>query len=262
MKVFCRIVLITALSLCEVLAQTPSSSPSKDPLKVAPDAYKMEFENDWVRVMRVHYGPRVKIPEHYHTERPAAYVYLNDSGPVIFRHIDLPYGAITRPAVKAGSFRLYHAVKEVHAVENTTDVPSDFLRVEFKTEPINQKSLQGKFHRETVALGENFRKVQFENEQIMVERLVIAPKRTMDVSTNGTQPALMIALTTSEPLTTSELSIIGGKRIDRLKFNAGKTIWIAEGQQRQLENSSNAPVELLRFAFKTKPFDDPTDRTR
>jgi hypothetical protein len=256
MKVFCSIVLVTTLALYEVFAQTPSSSQSKDPLKVAPDAYKMEFENGWVRVMRVHYGPRVKIPEHYHTERPAAYVYLNDSGPVIFRHIDLPYGAITRPAVKAGSFRLYHAVKEVHAVENTTDVPSDFLRVEFKTEPVNQKSLQGKFHREAVAPGENFRKVQFENEQIVVERLIIAPKKSMDVSTNATQPALMIALTTSE------LSSNGGKRKERVKLDVGKTMWIAEGQQRQLENSSNAPVELLRFAFKTKPFDDPTDRTR
>jgi len=263
MKSVSRIVVLTALILCEVFAQSPSSSPSKDPFKVAPDAYKMEFENDWVRVMRVHYGPRVKIPEHYHTERPAAYVYLNDSGPVIFRHIDLPYGAITRPAVKAGSFRLYHAVKEVHAVENTTDVPSDFLRVEFKTEPINQKSLQGKFHRETVAPGENFRKVQFENEQIVVERLVIAPKKTMDVSTNATQPALLIALTTSEPLTSPEISSIGGKRTETLgKLDAGKTIWIAQGQQRQFENSSSTPVELLRFGFKTKPFDDPTDRTR
>ena len=256
MKVFCCIVLMTAFTLCEVFAQSPSGGQSKDPLKVAPDAYKMEFENDWVRVMRVHYGPRVKIPEHYHTERPAAYVYLNDSGPVIFRHIDLPYGAITRPAVKAGSFRLYHAVKEVHAVENTTDVPSDFLRVEFKTEPVNQKSLQGKFYRETVAPGENFRKVQFENEQIQVERLVIAPKKSIDVSTNAAQPALMIALTTLE------LSSNGGKRKERVKLDMGKTMWIGEGQQRQLENSSNVPVELLRFAFKTKPFDDPTDRTR
>ena len=256
MKTFLRLVLLATLAFCEAIAQTHSTSPSKDPLKVAPEAYKLDFENAWVRVMRVHYGPRVKIPEHYHTERPAAYVYLNDSGPVIFKHIDLPYGAITRPAVKAGSFRLYHAVKEVHAVENTTDVPSDFLRVEFKTEPVNQKSLQGKFYRETVAPGENFRKVQFENEQIVVERLVIAPGKSMDVSTNAMQPALMIALTPSE------LSSSGGKGKERLKVDVGKTIWIAQGQQRQFENSSNAPVELLRFRFKTKPFDDPSDRTR
>ena len=256
MKVLFRIVLIASFALGQVSAQTPSGSPSKDPLKVAPEAYKLDFENDWVRVMRVRYGPRVKIPEHYHTERPAAYVYLTDSGPVIFKHIDLPYGAITRPALKAGSFRLYRAVKEVHSVENTSDIPSEFLRVEFKTEPVNQNSLHGKFHRETVAPGENLRKIQFDNEQIVVERLVIASKKSMDISTNAAQPALLVALTASE------MNVSGAKRKEHLKLDAGTTIWISEGQHRQLGNSSDTAVELLRFGFKTKPFNDPTDRTR
>ena len=75
---------------------------AQDPLKVAPQAYKLESENEWVKVMRVHYGPHEKIPPHDHTERAAAYVYLNDGGPVIFKHIGLEYGAVTRPATKAG----------------------------------------------------------------------------------------------------------------------------------------------------------------
>jgi hypothetical protein len=33
-----------------------------DPLKVAPQAYKFEFETEWVKVVRVHYGPYEKIP--------------------------------------------------------------------------------------------------------------------------------------------------------------------------------------------------------
>ncbi len=37
--------------------------------------------------------------------------------------------------------------KEVHEVENPNDTPSDFLRIELKTEPVNDKSLRGKFHR-------------------------------------------------------------------------------------------------------------------
>src|SRR5215813_10159014 len=126
-----RYLLALAIAVCTL---SPKAL-CQDPLKVAPQAYKLEFENDWVRVMRVHYGPKEKIPEHYHTERAAAYVYLNDSGPVIFKHRDLPYGAITRPATKARSFRLFKSVKEVHAVENTSDLPSDFLRIEFKTQP-------------------------------------------------------------------------------------------------------------------------------
>src|SRR5215207_6043336 len=108
---------------------------AQDPTKVAPNAYKTEFENEYVKVQRVHYAPHSKIPEHDHTAFGSAYVYLNDAGPVVFRHVGLAYGAVTRPAVKAGSFRLYKGVKETHAVENLSDTASDFLRVELKTEP-------------------------------------------------------------------------------------------------------------------------------
>src|SRR5882757_11299682 len=121
---------------------------AQDPLKLSPQAYKLELENEWVKVERVHYGPHEKIPAHDHTLRAAVYVYLNDGGPVIFRHIGLSYGEITRPATKAGGFRVYQAVKEIHEVENTSDLPNDFLRVEFKTRIINAKTLRGRFYRE------------------------------------------------------------------------------------------------------------------
>src|SRR5690349_9549426 len=141
--------------------------PAQDPLMIAPDAYKLEFENEYVKVVRVHYAPHAKIPEHNHTDFPAAYVYLNDAGPVIFKHVGLSYGAVTRPAVKAGSFRLYRAVKETHEVENPSDTASDFLRVEFKTEPDKDaNTLRGRYFREEYPAGENFQKVQFENEQV------------------------------------------------------------------------------------------------
>ena len=116
-------------------------SSAQDPFKVAPQSYKLEYENEWVMVTRVHYAPYEKIPEHYHTERSSAYVYLNDGGPIIFKHVNLPYADITRKETKAGSFRLYKGLKEIHAVENPTGVPSDFLRVEFETDPVNERSL-------------------------------------------------------------------------------------------------------------------------
>lgn len=251
MKVLLRVFVLGCLTLTQTFAQVPPKDPSKDPLKVAPKAYKLEFENEWVRVMRVRYEAREKIPEHYHTERASAYVYLNDAGPVIFKHKDLPYGDIPRAAVKAGTFRVYRGVKEIHAVENPSDTFSEFLRVEFKTEPLNQNSLRGKFHREPVAAGENFRKIQFENEQIRITRLVIAQRKSMDQSTNATEPALLVALTKSK------------LQKSKTKFNLemGKTRWLGVDQQEELENVGDAPVELLRFEFKTKPFHDPLDRT-
>lgn len=221
---------------------------AQDPLVVAPQNYKLELENDWVKVVRVHYGPREKVAAHDHTQTGAAYVYLNDCGPVIFKHINLSYGAITRPETKAGAFRLYKAVKEVHEVENPNDTPSDFLRVEFKTEPVNDKTLRGKFYREDYQAGENFQKTQFENEQIRVTRLVIAPNKKMDISTNATEPALLIALSPAK-------FKISGKKIKaaQVSFEMGRTRWLDTGRQETLENSGAAPIELLRFDLKTKP---------
>ncbi len=221
---------------------------AQDPLKVAPQAYKLAFENEWVRVMHVHYGPREKIPAHDHTQLAAIYVYLNDGGPVIFKHIGLDYGPITRPATKAGSFRIYKAVKEVHEVENTSDMPSDFLRVEFKTRIVDEKTLRGRFYRESWPAGENFERTQFEDEQIRVTRLACAPGKKLDIPSSPTGPALLV------PFSKVRLDVVGQKgNAMRADLEPGKTGWQQAGQQLRLESPGNAPAELLRFEFKTEP---------
>ena len=221
---------------------------AQDPLKVAPQAYKLEFENEWVMVTRVHYGPHEKVPEHYHTERASAYVYLNDGGPIIFKHLNLPYANVTRQATKAGSFRLYKGLKEVHAVENPTETPSDFLRVEFKTDPVNVASLRGRFYREAAPPGENFSKMQFENEQIRITRLVIAPRAKLDVAANATEPILFVALTAARVKAAARKS-----KTAKLDLALGQTHWLNVNQSQQWENLSENAAELLRFEFKTKP---------
>jgi hypothetical protein len=236
------------ISLTVIFLLLAISASAQDPLKIAPQAYKLEFENEWVKVMRVHYGPHEKIPAHDHTERAAAYVYLNDGGPVIFKHIGLDYGPITRPATKAGSFRLYKAVKEVHEVENTSELPSDFLRVEFNTRMVDEKTLRGRFHRESWPAGENNQKTQFEDEQIRVTRMVCAPGKSLDVPASTFGPSLLIALSPSR------LSLIDPKgKAPYLNLGLGQTGWLPIGKQVRLETPDGAPVELLRFEFKTEP---------
>src|SRR5262245_23127432 len=186
---------IAALAIASITLCLVSRVPAQDPTRTLPDAYSLQFENDWVKVTRVHYAPHEKLPKHAHTQSGSAYVYLNDSGPVVFKHIDLPYGAVTRPPTKAGSFRLYRGLKEIHEVENQSDLPSDFLRVEFKTAPVNDKTLMGRFFREAYPPNENFSKIQFENEQIRITRLVCAAGKSIDVSTGRAEPSLLVALT-------------------------------------------------------------------
>jgi hypothetical protein len=232
------------VSVVVVLALLTVVAIAQDPLKVAPQAYKLQFENEYVKVVRVHYAPHEKVVAHEHTPTASAYVYLNDGAPVIFNHLDKDYGAVTRPATKAGSFRVYKGIQEIHEVENKGDVPSDFLRVEFKTDPVDEKTLRGKFFREEYPVGENFQKVQFENPQIRITRLVCAKGRKMDVSASATEPTLLIALSPADFKTTS--------RAKKAKLELGQSHWLSIGQREQFKNIGDAPVELLRFDFKTR----------
>jgi Tfp pilus assembly protein PilF len=218
---------------------------AQDPAKVAPAAYQTTFENDYVKVQRVHYAPRVKLPEHDHTALATAYVYLNDAGPVVFKHFNLSYGAVTRPPVKAGSFRLYKGVKETHEVESLSDTSSDFLRVEFKTEPGQEpNSLRGKFFREDVPSGENWQKVQFENEQVRITRLVCAAGKNCLEVANAKEPILFVVLTDAQ---------FRIAKAPLIKLQAGDTHWIAAGISVAGENIGKTAAELLRFDFKTAP---------
>jgi uncharacterized RmlC-like cupin family protein len=58
--------------------QSPPLTLSKiDPLKLDPKHYKLEFENEQTRVLRVSFGPHEKGMEHEHTYSNVV-VYLND----------------------------------------------------------------------------------------------------------------------------------------------------------------------------------------
>ena len=241
---------VRAVLVAVVLVACVVGAFGQDPLKVAPEAYRLQFENEWVKVTRVHYGARARVPLHEHTRWPAAYVYLNDSGPIIFRHAGWEHPVLMRPATKAGSFRLSPttAVGETHEVENPTDTPSDFLRVEFKTRAVNRNSLRGRFYRGRYATGRNFRKVEFEHEQIRVTRLVCVPRRGLAVATPSSEPALLIALSHARVK-----SVAAGGETEETTLEPGQQIWLTGGERRRLENLGDAPLELLRFDFRTGP---------
>jgi hypothetical protein len=240
---------ITSFSIFLLLGV--ASVSAQDPLTVAPQAYKLEFENEWVKVVRVHYGPNEMIPVHDHTALAAAYVYLNDGGPILFKHIGTSYGPVTRPATKTGGFRIYKGINEVHEVENPTELPNDFLRIEFKTRIIDEKTLRGRFHREPYPEGENYRKVQFEDEQIRVSRLICAPGGKLEIPSGELGPALLVSFSTARVQFT-------GNRAKTVNSNleAGRTGWQPAGRGLRIESPKNAPAEMLRIEFKTEVVKD------
>jgi hypothetical protein len=108
----------------------------QDATQTLPSNYKPTFQNELVRVIRVRYAPHEKLPVHAHPDKPTLYVYLTDSGPVRFSHVEEHAFTVTRSPLKAGSFRLSPGRLEKHAVENLGDMPTEFLRVELLQVPI------------------------------------------------------------------------------------------------------------------------------
>jgi hypothetical protein len=49
------------ISLSIIFFLFAGAALAQDPLKIAPQAYKLEFENEWVKVVRVHYGPHERF---------------------------------------------------------------------------------------------------------------------------------------------------------------------------------------------------------
>jgi quercetin dioxygenase-like cupin family protein len=236
---------VPAVLVAACLGLSVVTATTQDPLTANPDAYRLEFENAWVKVVRVIYGPKAMIAPHFHTERASAYVYLNDGGPILFKHEGLPYAGVTRPPTKAGSFRVYKGIREVHSVENPTSTPSDFLRVEFKTEPLDEGSLKGKFFREEPAPTATGQRTQFENAQVRVTRVHIAPGDTTALTAASSQPALLVALRPTGLVTAG-----GPAR----RIEAGGAAWLDSGHAAKIEATA-APGELLRFDFTSRPLE-------
>src|SRR5882762_9705579 len=55
------------------MSTAPKPQPIADPVKLDPKHYKVDFENDRVRVLRISYGPREKSVMHSHPDSMAVF---------------------------------------------------------------------------------------------------------------------------------------------------------------------------------------------
>lgn len=197
-----------------------------------PANYKVQFENSWVKVTAVRYEARQKLAGHAHTPHPAAYVYLNDGPPVIFQHVGGK--PATRPATKAGAFRVYRGLEEVHEVENTGNAPSEFLRIELKTTVSEPAKFYGKFERPATASATPV--VHLEHPQARVSRVWIQPNQELQIAA-ASEPVLIVAVANGAGL------------------KIGETRWLDAQTSAKFKNTSAAPVDVLRFDLRSRPRD-------
>jgi quercetin dioxygenase-like cupin family protein len=114
-----RIVLLMAFGLA-----CASVASAQDPVKVDQKHYELVSENDQVRILRIHYGPKEKSVMHEHPN--SVVVFLTDA------HIKftLPDGTSREETGKPGDSRFTPAGK--HNPENLGKKPFDAILVELK----------------------------------------------------------------------------------------------------------------------------------
>jgi hypothetical protein len=193
---------------------------AQDPTKTRPNSYKVEFENDYVRIVRVHYDAGARLAEHTHPAGTTVYVYLNDSEGVVFKHVGGSNSTVTRPAVKAGAMRVATGREEHHTAENTSSTPSDFLRIFFKTEDTSgSRNL-----RQRLSPTDK----EWSNTQLRITRLRLEQHDSVSIDTKGA-PALLI------------------------EWPSGANRWVDAGRSTPLEHHDAPDLNVIRIDFLTAP---------
>ena len=104
---------------------------AQDPVAVDSAHYKLEFENEHVRALRITYGPNEKSVMHYHPAGVA--VFFNDQKV----QFTLPDGQTIEMGSKAGEVMWLEA--GAHLPQNLTDQPLELILVEVKAQSPGSK---------------------------------------------------------------------------------------------------------------------------
>jgi hypothetical protein len=171
-----------------VLALLVSSAFAQSSAPLPPN-YKPILNNADVLVQRVHYGPHEFVPMHDHPAVTTIYVYLNSSGVVDIAHENGP--TLHRPPTHTGAFRVSPGNFERHSVQNTSDLPSDFLRIELKYLPVH--SLPAEFRGE--APKEPFHsgtETLYDNPALRVERILCVSDEKCTAGSIHTSSVLVV----------------------------------------------------------------------
>ena len=200
-----------------------------------PQNYKTVLTDSFVKVIRVHYGPYEKVPVHNHPEVPTVYVYLNDSGPVRLTHYDEKMTAIVRPPTHKGAYRVSVGKMERHSVENLSDLPSDYLRVELPGFRVDDPALE--FRGKAPAdLSHDISTTEFEIPGLAIRRIVCVDAAPCEVQRPST-PGVVVAF--------SDVVVSDGGRRTQLKLGDVMAVQAKEKLSLSAAGSEGAHVLVI-----------------
>jgi quercetin dioxygenase-like cupin family protein len=208
-----------------------SAAFAQDPVKVDTRHYKVMFENDQVRVLRIHYNPKEKSVMHEH---PAAVVVFLNTSKAKFT---LPDGSTTTEGGgTAGSVRYTEAGK--HLPEDIGATPIEAVLVELKSKSGSQSPVA----LDPVKVDPARHKVEMENDQVRVLRIKVKGGETTPMHEHPNGVAVFITDNktkfTRGDGTTRESS---GKR--------GGAIWAA-AEKHTVHNMLARPFEVILVELK------------
>ncbi|MBZ5635734.1 MAG: hypothetical protein LAO55_21610 [Acidobacteriia bacterium] len=106
----------------------PAPAPNQlDATIVDPQHYKVELENEYVRVIRVSIGPHEKLRQHTHPHAGAILVHLTDQD----MRLTMSDGTVRASRYAAKQVRWVEP-GVAHQDENLSDAPLRFIRIELK----------------------------------------------------------------------------------------------------------------------------------
>jgi quercetin dioxygenase-like cupin family protein len=105
---------------------------AQDPTKVEPSHYKLAFENEYVQVVNVHYGPHEKSSLHAH---PGGVVVVLTAGHLRFTDEN---GKTTEVVAKPGDPRWFPPFK--HKVENLGETSYNAVYIGIKNKKLNNEA--------------------------------------------------------------------------------------------------------------------------
>jgi hypothetical protein len=221
-----------AASLLAILA--PLACAAQQSSSALPPNYKTILENSSFKIIRVHYGPREKIPAHDHPDTPTVYVYLNHSSPVRISHDEeaKPF-SIVRPPTQKGAFRVSPGVIERHSIENLGDLESDFLRVELLGIRLGDDTLEFRGPAPD-DLSHDLDKIEFSSPRLSIRRIICAEKSPCPIPTSSAS-SVVVAL--------SNFTITANGQKNTLEL--GGVMAIAPHQTLVISPTANEPAHIL-----------------
>ena len=227
------------LCLAVVLAVPAARAQALDPLVADPQHYRLEIENQWVRVIREHMDPHEKMPIHQHPDPGAVIVFLTD------RHnrLTAPDGSSQELRNRAGD--LMWSMPSTHRGENLTNAPFEAVQIEPRRPAGKSASPAPPDKLDAPTVDPQHYHVELENEYVRVLRVNIGPHEKLRLHKHPDTGAVLVQLTDQN----LRLALADGTTRDS-RYAAKQVRWVEPGVAHQDENLSGTPLTFIRIELK------------